>query len=342
MAEHVHNDLNQDAPSSEKEAIVKTPSPLEIKGDATSLGGDLAHPGPIEIFGDVISGLRVKSNSDIVIHGSAEACHLTAGGNVVIKGGMAGKRTGTVDCVGSLKAKYLSGVRVRCQSDVIAQNELVDCLVKTSGSLTVEAGHLIGGDCMAERGVSAMEIGSPSGVKTKVAVGMCYLSMEKNSDLKNELSVVSEQISRISDRLDPLLRNPRAMMTLDDARKAAVRKLAEKMKELIAYQEELRDGIEDNKKHAEKRANRIISARRGVYQGVILTIGGTSEEIKSPIIRPVSVVRNPRSGEFRFVSWRAVTCDAKELELDIATAEIESERRRKARERRERAWLDNL
>ncbi|NWG87096.1 MAG: DUF342 domain-containing protein [Hydrogenophilaceae bacterium] len=187
--------------------------------------GNINFEGSISISGDVQPGMSVYASGDIHVGGTVEAASLEAGGDVVVKGGIIGhgeahehakdehKVAALVRCGGSCSALFVENVKVEAgdsillgklarQSELAASNQIV---VGQPGS---GHGSIIGGFTRATVLVQAGVIGSPAGVKTRVAVGTNPYLNEKLNGLNKEIAQKAKELEDVNKILTFLAENP--------------------------------------------------------------------------------------------------------------------------------------
>ena len=144
-----------------------------VRGNVDLTIGNINFNGSVEIKGDVPDDFDVKSSQDLVVRGTAGACHIESGGSMTL-GSMAGKEIGEIVCKGDLHVGYLNQVTVHCFGDVIVKNEIRNSLVKATGRVVVERGAIIGGETIAYCGIEASILGAVSGLRTVLAAGRYF------------------------------------------------------------------------------------------------------------------------------------------------------------------------
>lgn len=296
-----------------------------VDGDVGVATGDIYFVGSVEVKGDVTTGYSLKADKGVVVRGNVEGASIETGGDLSIYGGVSGGRKARIICGGTLKTRYVDDATVECCGDVLVKNEIVNSYVHCGGILKVLSGPIVGGECGALKAIEAFELGSVAGVKTHLTSGICYTSYRKIEALRNEVTKANDQIRLISDKIDPLLRNPKLMLDLNPTQKEAVKKLATKLKELMNDQETRQTQIDAIRIESRKLANPLISARQALFHGVILTLVSTTEVVQSDIHRPLTVVRNPIRGGVWFVKWRPATTNAKTIEQEMIDIEQKQE-----------------
>lgn len=145
--------------------------------------GHIDFNGTVRVQGDVAHGMRISAVDDIQIGGVADGATLLAGGDVLVQGGVIGQRRagGTqfnalVECEGSLQARFLEHVQVRCGAEVMIHDLVVHCDIEAGEKIVVGAqntrkGHVLGGRYEAFELIRAVQLGNESSVETRVRVG---------------------------------------------------------------------------------------------------------------------------------------------------------------------------
>lgn len=178
--------------------------------------GNIDFDGTVHIDGDVIAGMIIKVTGDVIITGTLEAAHITAGGNVSVGCGIIGHAdtrpghnalpadTARVRCKGSVQAMFVEHAHIEagdsiliersvCQCELIALN---DIMVGKHGS---KFSHIIGGITQAKHLIKASVVGASSGVKTRLVVG-------SDPFLDDEITVKNKIIRGKMDEVDKLLK----------------------------------------------------------------------------------------------------------------------------------------
>ena len=146
--------------------------------------GHVEFDGSVNVQGDVASGMRIRATGDVFISGSVGAARITAGGKIVIKGGVIGggeadesaNDHAVIRCEGLFQANFLEYATIESSSDVLIDDHCMYCTLAAGPRVVVgragsKTGHIRGGTVSAARLVKADTFGSPVGVKTIVRVG---------------------------------------------------------------------------------------------------------------------------------------------------------------------------
>jgi uncharacterized protein (DUF342 family) len=158
--------------------------PVVVLAHVDTSTGHVDFDGSVTVEGDVGPGMRIRATGDVVIGGSVGAARITAGGKVVVKGGVIGGGEpdestddhAVIRCEGSFQASFLEYAQIESPSDILVDDHCMHCTV-TAGTRVVvggtgsKTGHIRGGTVSAATLVKAVSFGSPVGMKTIVRVG---------------------------------------------------------------------------------------------------------------------------------------------------------------------------
>lgn len=137
--------------------------------------GHIRFAGTVVVAGDVMGGLRIDADRDVIVAGTVEAAEIRAGGNVELRGGMVGQGSGRLEAGGSITARYLDNVAVTAGEDLFFEETISHSQVTVGRDLVAIAtngrGQIIGGRLQAGRQVRVRLLGAPAGTVTPVAVG---------------------------------------------------------------------------------------------------------------------------------------------------------------------------
>lgn len=151
--------------------------------------GNIDFDGTVNVKGDVVAGLSVRTTGDICVTGMVEGATLEAGGNIkIVKGvigrgelrtadGTPGANIARLKARGNIQARFIENALVEAEGDVLVDELLAHCDVSSQGAVVVgrpkaKKGHILGGSITAVKGVKAQVLGSTAGVRTRIEVGM--------------------------------------------------------------------------------------------------------------------------------------------------------------------------
>jgi hypothetical protein len=146
--------------------------------------GNVDFDGSVNVQGNVGSGMRIRATGDVFIGGSVGAARITAGGKVVVTGGVIGggeddasaEDRAVIRCQGSFQASFLEYAEVESSSEILIDDHCMYSTLAAGPRVVVggtgsKTGHIRGGTVSAATLVKAVTFGSPVGVKTIVRVG---------------------------------------------------------------------------------------------------------------------------------------------------------------------------
>ena len=166
-------------------------------------------------------------------------------------------------------------------------------------------------------------------------VQTCALPISaKIEELEGQLDPIAREIEFIGKKLEPVIKNPKAMLSLNQADKDRIKEMAMRFRELTPLQTELQQKLEKLRKDMEERANPLIIARSELLKGVELIIGGIREKLPHDIKRPLTVLKHSKKNLLRFTSKHNIEEKAFVIEAKLLQDEIEEEKRKAIQEKK--------
>ncbi len=192
-----------------------------VLGTVDLTTGNIEFDGTVMIQGPVRDGLIVDVTGDIHVRDLVESATLKAGGNIVIKQGVLGRKmegadahertsefSAHMEAGGDIEARYLQYVVIKAGGSVNVRDQLLNCVITDCEELNVggpmkRSARLIGGSANVRSSVSVGILGSDSYVPSHINLGT---DVDK---LKAELESIKTQLM---DKQDTLAR---CMIQLD-------------------------------------------------------------------------------------------------------------------------------
>jgi uncharacterized protein (DUF342 family) len=175
--------------------------------------GHIRFAGTVIVAGDVGTGLQIEAERDVIVTGTVDAATILAGGNIELRGGMAGHGTGRIQANGTVTARYLDGVQVVAGEDLYFEETVSHCDVTVSRDVVAISamgrGQVIGGTMRAGRAIRVRQVGAPAGTLTQVAVGVqdperIAAAQERYQAMRRALTSGTRHLVRLRmDRADP-------------------------------------------------------------------------------------------------------------------------------------------
>lgn len=148
---------------------------LEIDGDINYETGNINFPGSVFIKGSVLDGFKVSCGGDLEVMGIIGDCEIDVGGTLRSRSGIIAKENShKVRAVGGMELSFCNFAQLECQGDIMVTKNLLHTVTHCLGVVSVQKGSIIGGDTIAANGVEASEIGSETGVITRVFIRINY------------------------------------------------------------------------------------------------------------------------------------------------------------------------
>ncbi len=164
------------------EGLLAVDDVYTIRGHVGLGSGDISHRGAVVIQGDIKNGSTVKAAGEIVVQGMVEACHLEAGGNLTVRGGLVGASGFEVRVGGNVSARYMLDATIFAGGDVSAEREITHCRVRSRGQIQVPKGRIVGGDVSALGGVVVYQAGADGPGSTLLASGVDFRLEEMRAE----------------------------------------------------------------------------------------------------------------------------------------------------------------
>ncbi len=252
----------------------------QIKGDVNQLNSKIEFNGDIEIDGNVENGAVIKSTRSVTISGVVEAAEIFAGGDIVLKRGIAGSGKAKIVCNGNVYADFIEHTTVKAKGD-INSNTILNSEVFADGRviLTGKRGTLVGGYTHGRKGIQCVNLGNSVEVKTVAHVGLETKDYLKNQDVMKKDAYLREELKKILDRMNHLL-------ALKDVRPITKEDLAQ-LNELNALKNDLSAELKENNKELEIISGIVEEARYAeirveehVYKGAIIAIDASRMPIQ--------------------------------------------------------------
>ncbi|MDR1655426.1 MAG: FapA family protein [Treponema sp.] len=232
-----------------------------VEGDVGPATGNINFSGEVRIRGRVLPGFTVTGGLNVLISGSADAALISAGGKVLIAGGIRGAGKGLVRSRKTVEAAFVDQATVMAVEDIRLKNGCLKSNIKTNGMLLIDAasGRLEGGVTKARKGVNAQDVGNEKGNRTEISFGQDYLIRDLIDTVDNDIEKIRAAIKRVDARIQQVLKNPRAL--------AVAR--AEKVR-LMKMLEQLNLKIFTLREKYEEHFDSEIRIRGTVYPGVVM------------------------------------------------------------------------
>lgn len=148
---------------------------FSVPGDLDLSVGHVDFVGDVAVAGSVPDGFRVRSGETVLVGHNIGAADITAGGDLVVYGGIVNRKRSRIVVRGDLHARFIEhsgGIEVH--GDVYIDDYILQTELRAGGRIVVAGsgkGQVIGGELWAVQGLTARILGNESEIPTKVCVG---------------------------------------------------------------------------------------------------------------------------------------------------------------------------
>lgn len=187
-----------------------------VVDEVNNATGAIDFEGNVHIKKDVGLGAKVHTTGDVVVDGFVEACHIEAGGNIIMKKGANGKGgDNLIKAGGEIQGNFFENMNLEADVGIVA-NYCLNCDIFTKGTLDLSSkkGLLLGGHTVAEERIKANNIGNKISTPTMVVVGMNDRMREigkkiqvDSKTVRGELKILENACEQFKEKFTPEERN---------------------------------------------------------------------------------------------------------------------------------------
>lgn len=255
-----------------------------VQGDLDLHTGNIDFIGSVIINGAVQDGFSIKAQGDVEVANAVGASHIEATGNIIVKGGVAGKGKAELSSEGDIIAKFIESATVRARGHIKLEKALMHSNVRCANlELTGDKSTIVGGNITAADEVVSKTIGSPVATKTCITVGVDEGLLKQLNDVEEALKSNQQSLSKLSKAMELLLTLKSRTGSLPEEKEATLVKtkamhsqLDVKVKEMESHMNELEAKVN------EARGGRVRASDR-IYPGVVITIRKAVHHVKDEI-----------------------------------------------------------
>lgn len=281
---------------------------LEIASDIDFKSGNVDSVIDVHVRGDIKPNFTVKTTKSLTVDRAAESAELIAGHDIQVRGGLFGQDSGRrIRAGGSITAHICDAADVEAVGDIRVVKEIINSDVRTTGTLRIENGSIIGGKVYARDGVRVKNAGSELGVSTEIAVGTPGMVLYRAQELDRQARKHQEQAEQIRARMQPLLANLKRLLPAQREQATALICKAEEIE--LAAENALaeRDHLLDE---AQPRTKPGVDVTGTLHPGVVLVFGLRATTIKAAFKGPMRVEERKVKGATEIVIVNQLTASA--------------------------------
>lgn len=238
-----------------------------ITEDVDLSTGNIDFKGDVDIMGKIAAGMAVNASGNVTVAGIVESATVTAGKNILVKKGILGGNVAKLTAGGNVVAQFIENAAIECNGDV-QTDSLIHSDVKCYGSVVVHGknGKILGGKVCADKMVYTRCLGSKSGVKTDVQVGIDLSLIMSRKEMEEKLDELKDELRKVEASIERRQKTAKDKMALMELVRTKV-SMSSEISKMSAVFEEVTNRIK-NGKDAE------VIVEGVVYPGVSIGIDG--------------------------------------------------------------------
>jgi len=256
---------------------------FQVEGDVDYGTGNIDFPGSVVVKGVVRDGFEIRASENITVNGMVEGALLSAGGSIVVTGGIRGVGKGKVEAQGNISADFVDQASLSSGGDILIKNALLHTDCRCSGKLVVSGGskaQIAGGKIQAGREVVCQTLGSEMGTKTEISVGALPEQVERRDSLRTELADAENNLGKVEKNIE-FLKKAEVESGLDEEKRAMLGKLTRTAFSLRASMKENSSELAVLEAEMEKnREKGAVRARGTCYPGVSVSMRGVTHRVR--------------------------------------------------------------
>ncbi|WP_018932647.1 FapA family protein [Gracilibacillus lacisalsi] len=238
----------------------------EVNGDLSLETGNIQFNGSVMIKGNVPTGYSVTANGDVTVYGIVEASYIHAGGNVLIREGIAGMEKAIVTADADIEVGYINQAEVTAGRDLKVKKSIMHSNCVAQHNLFCTNGSIIGGSCSAGKIMEVKNLGNLANSKTELAFGISKKILDRVSGLKQNRKELKENQQKLRILGDQLKQ-----------KKDAVGELPTKERIMLLKQRNMLDKTNEKLQLIEDELNEL-EFEIGNYAGMKLMVKGKAYE----------------------------------------------------------------
>lgn len=252
----------------------------EINGNVDLTTGNIEFRGDVLVHGNVTSGTSIKATGTVTIDGTAEACVIDAGKDVILRGGFLGGYKGIIRTKGNVYAKFIEYAKIEADGFLEANSTLSsDIFCRDRVFINGKHAAIVGGTVYGARGVEAFNFGNPNEIHTSIRAGVLHETLLEVENLKKQLDDDNAMILKINsglEQFDQMAAQMNVDVKNDERRVALLRARIAKQADAASAKDKLaklRTLIESAK-------GATIKASQDVFPGVDVSINEVLVRVK--------------------------------------------------------------
>ncbi len=167
---------------------IKVCAKQEIPGDIDYNTGHINSPNCVIVHGAVQPGFKVITGGNLEIKKEVMSATLESEANIVIKGGITGKKT-DIKAHGDVDFKFIENGKIHCDGNLIMRKQSYYSDLSALGAIRcTDSTTIIGGNIVAGGPLTVANVGSPNGKPAFIAAGVDIERLQLQRELSQDLA----------------------------------------------------------------------------------------------------------------------------------------------------------
>ncbi len=250
--------------------------------------GNITFVGSVIVKGAVEDGFDVSASGTIDIGGTVGKCHIVSeSGDVIVHQGVFGKNEGSIKAGKSLFVKFVQGMNLEVEQNIIATDSLMNCNATAMKNIVVygKKAQITGGNLFATEEICAKTVGSPGGGTTTVlSVGVDPRAKKKLDEFLDSHGKLLKELENIDLDINTLEELKKKRRSLPKEKEDTLGSLVERKKQIVSEAKELAQEIDSLQNHLrDLKAVGKVKVEGTVYPGTKIYVRDVLDEIHSEV-----------------------------------------------------------
>ena len=180
-------------------STIRVEQTLRLTGPVGYATGNINFTGDLVLEGEVSDGFSVHSGGNITVRQTFTVSDCFSQGNIVVSGGLIGRRQGIVKANGSVDAQFMRNCKLACKKDIHIRTEVFNSTIWTMGILDMgTAGRIAGSTIYALHGVRTGAVGGKSAKPAVIRLGVDWAAEQGIKNTTRTLRILKSKIETLS------------------------------------------------------------------------------------------------------------------------------------------------
>lgn len=167
---------------------IKVCAKQEIRSDIDYNTGHIESMNSVIVHGAVLPGFKVITGGDLEIKKEVMSATLISEANIIIKGGITGKKT-HIKANGDVDFKFIEQGRIECGGNLVMRKQSYYSDLSAKGAIRCkDHTTIVGGDIVAGGSLTVANVGSPNGKPAFLAAGVDIERLHMKRELSEQLA----------------------------------------------------------------------------------------------------------------------------------------------------------